>query len=178
MCVHRTKVITCHWAVPILQLSRSGLRYAAPWEVLHSCSKSQVCAGVHRAAVLAASLVHVQHTNRASQENLKMKNLFRGHLFSFLLCASWIAVKGVSVIVTVEQWSVINHSFSVLCQFHFHIAELILECKKGTSLAESREEGSWVRDLICFLYFLPEVSFSLWRSMFECGIRSLFSNIQ
>lgn len=87
----------------MLQLSRSGLRYSAPWEVLHSCSKSQVCAGVHRAAVLAASLVHVQHANRASQENLKVKNLFRGHLFSFLLCASWIAVKGMSVIIAVEQ---------------------------------------------------------------------------
>lgn len=33
MCVHRTKDITCHWAVLIFQLSRPGLRYSAPREV-------------------------------------------------------------------------------------------------------------------------------------------------
>lgn len=173
MCVHRTKVITCHRAVLILQLSRSGLRYSAPWEVLHPTARiSQVCAGAHRALVLAASLVHAQHSNTAFQENLKVKNLLRGHLFSFLLRASWIAVKGMSVIIAVEQWSVINYSFSdcvLPASFSYHTVNL--ECKKDTSPAVSKEEGR-----ICPPYFLPEVSFSLWRSVFECGIRSIFNN--
>lgn len=100
------------------------------------------------------------------------ENLLRGHLFSFLLRASWIAVKGMSVIIAVEQWSVINYSFSdcvLPASFSYH--KVNLECKKDTSPAGSKEEGR-----ICPLYFLPEVSFSLWRSVFECGLRSIFNN--
>lgn len=110
----------CHWTVQMLQLSRAGLRYSASWEMLHSCSKSQGCAGdcgVLGLGVLALapSSLPAQCTGGMFQENLKPQYPFR-RLLSFLFQAGWIAVSELSLIIRVEQWSLLlTASFSEPC---------------------------------------------------------------
>lgn len=112
----------CHWAVLILQLSRSGLRYSAPWEMLHSCSKSQGSAGDYGVLVLPGLSSWQLHPCLLStpEECLKKtwnQNVLLGDCFlSFVLQASWIAVSELSIIIRVEQWSLLlTSSFSELC---------------------------------------------------------------
>lgn len=90
--------------------SRSALRYSAPWEMLHSCSKSQGCAGDYGVLGLQCScpgsFIPACSVHWRSQENLKPKYPFR-RLLSFLFQAGWIAVSELSIIIRIEQWSLL-----------------------------------------------------------------------
>lgn len=69
---------------------------------------------VYGAFALAASSLPAQRTGGVFQGNLKPKYPFR-RLFSFLFQAGWIAVSELSIIIKVEQWSLLlTGSFSEL----------------------------------------------------------------
>lgn len=148
MCVCRTEAITCYQAVLMLQFSRSGLRYSAPWEMLHSCSGSQICAGVHRVlgsedccpgSFISARSPYCRSISRKLETKISFRRLF------FFFPFSVQAVSGLSIIVRVEQSVIfITHRFlfcTVLCRLHFHITGVILECKKDASLAVRTRAG-------------------------------------
>lgn len=180
----QNKSYHCHWTVLIPQISKSGLRYSAPWEMLHSYSTSQGCAGDYRFlglqgscpdAFIPACTVHWRSVSRKPETKLSFQKTVFFPFPSRLESCQWVvhSNKGWTVIF-VAYWFLF---WAMLWRLHHHITGLILECKKDVSLTVKTtegEEGSQVQDLIFPLptsvFFFP-----VGECEFECGIRNIFS---